>query len=134
MKGSNDNQVHTWAMLAHLTSLLWIPVSYTGLLSLPVINLVGPLIIWLLKRKAHPFINHHVKESLNFQISIGIYFVVLAIIIGICVSRSINTLAALVILLLMILYICFLILVIRASVKANKGEFYRYPLTIHFLK
>ncbi|MGA9378105.1 MAG: DUF4870 domain-containing protein [Phormidium sp.] len=131
---SNDNQIRIWAMLAHLTSLLWIPVSYTGLLSLPVVNLLGPSIIWLLKRKAHPFINHHVKESLNFQISIGIYFVVLAIIIGISVSRSINTLAALVILLSMVLYICLLILVIRASVKAKQGDFYRYPITIRFLR
>ncbi len=107
----------TWAMLCHVLSL-------AGLIGIPLGNIVGPLIMWLIKKDESEFVNRHGKESLNFQISLFIYALVSAaltiILIGI-----IGLLGILVI---------FLVFVIKASMAANKGEEFSYPLTIRFIK
>jgi MFS family permease len=36
--------------------------------------LIGPLIVWLLKRE-QPFVSDHSREALNFNLSVLIYFV-----------------------------------------------------------
>src|SRR5689334_11748905 len=101
-------------MLAHLTSLLGLA---TGMFFL------GPLVVWLLKKDEHPFIDEQGKESLNFQISMLIYEVVAALLLCVLVG----------IVLLPILLVIHVVLVIIASIKVSSGEDYRYPLTIRFL-
>jgi len=61
-------------MLCHLTALL-------GIIGIPFGNIVGPLIIWLLKKNVYPFVNEQGKESLNFQISMTIYALAAALLI-----------------------------------------------------
>lgn len=97
----------TTALLAHvLTLVTW---------------LIAPLIIYLLKKDESVFVTAHAKESLNFQISITIYCILLFItIVGI--------------LLLWLVGIMSLILVIVATVKASEGKMYRYPFTIRLIK
>ncbi|WP_309400156.1 DUF4870 domain-containing protein [Cerasicoccus maritimus] len=110
----NDN---TWPMLCHLAAL-------AGYTVVPMGNILGPLIVWLIKKDEMPAVDAHGKEALNFQISMTIYFAVCAVlaIVGIGV------------LLALILVIVNLVLIIMAAVKANQGEFYQYPMTIRFLK
>ena len=108
-------EVRNWAMLCHLTALLGLT---TGLFFL------GPLVVWLLKKDEHPFIDEQGKESLNFQISMLIYGLVAGILI--CVLIGFFLLAALV--------IVDVVLVILASIKVSSGFAYRYPLTIRFLR
>jgi uncharacterized protein len=61
-------------MLCHLTALL-------GIIGIPFGNIVGPLIIRLLKKNVYPFVNEQGKESLNFQISMTIYALAAALLI-----------------------------------------------------
>lgn len=147
-------QIRTWGMLAHLSSLVWIPLMFIGL-SFPVLNIIGPLIVWLYKRKDHEFIDAQGKESLNFQLSFTLYNFILAlilIVVGVIIGLTLITapdqpsdnqsgnilfglgLVGFSFLLTVILAIAQLILVIIASLKAKQGDFYRYPITIRFLR
>lgn len=97
----------TMAILSHvLTLFFWI---------------IPPLIIYLVKKDESKFVAEHAKESMNFQITMGIIGCILFIsIIGI--------------LLLWVLGIIVLILVIVATIKASEGKMYRYPLTLRLIK
>jgi hypothetical protein len=119
---------------------------------IPFLNILGPLVIWLSKKNQHPVINSHGKESLNFQISFTIYEAIALIIFlfllsvtcGIGSSSSSATNQSLQsiglvlgiggVVLAPIIGILQLILVIFATIKAQKGEFYHYPFTIQFLR
>lgn len=101
--------VRQWAMFCHLSALL-------GLV-LPLGHLLGPLVLWHLKREQDPFIDAQGKEALNFQISVTIAgfvcFLLMFVFIGI--------------LLFAVLMVAVLILIILAAVKTNEGQPYRYP-------
>ena len=103
-------------MLCHLAAL-------AGFL-IPFGSIVGPLIIWLIKKDEFPFVDEQGKESLNFQISVAIYGIVSAILIIVVIG----------IFLLIALVIADVVLVVMASIQTNKGESYRYPLTIRLIK
>ena len=155
MTENNESQIRTWGMLAHLSSLVWIPLAFIGL-SFPVLNILGPLIVWVAKKNEHPFIDANGKESLNFQLSFTLYnfivaliLVVVGVILGLTVLTTANRssegqtgsagilgigLVGVSVLLAVILAIFQLVVVILASLKAKNGEFYRYPLTIRFLR
>lgn len=103
-------------MLCHLSAF--------GLFIFPAFgNVIGPLIVWLIKKDESPFVDDQGKESLNFQISFTIY----------CLVSSILIFAVVGIILLIALGIAFFVLVIIASIKANEGEEFRYPLTIRLI-
>lgn len=107
----------TWGMLCHLSSLLLF-------IGIPFGNIIGPLVIWLIKRENSPFIDAHGKESLNFQISMTIYALISAVLVLVLLG----------IVMLIALAIADIILIIIASIKANSGENYTYPFTIRFVK
>ena len=111
-----DKDARMWAMLCHLSAL---SLYFTGLGFI-----FGPLIVWLIKKDDHPFIDDQGKESLNFEISILLYYVVAGLSIFCFVGFA----------LVPLLHIFHVIFIIVASVKANSGEAYRYPLTIRFIK
>jgi len=107
-----------WAMGCHLIALCGIVVPF------PSANLLGPLILWLIKREDGAFIDDQGKESLNFQISLFIYALACLIlaVIGIGVF------------LLLPLALFGLVCVIIAAIKASEGIAFRYPLCIRFIK
>ena len=81
----------------------------------------GPLVAYLIFNGKGPFVTHHVKESLNFGITMIIWFIVLAVsIVGLIVIWAVP--------------IVYLVLRIVAAVQASQGVFYKYPLTIRFIK
>jgi len=104
-------------VLCHASALLGMLFHFPG-------QLLGPFIVWLLKRGSAPEIDAHGKESLNFQLSMLIYngvaLVLCLVLIGIPILVG--------------LWLVNIALVIVASIKASDGELYRYPLTIRFLK
>jgi uncharacterized Tic20 family protein len=114
---SKSSDVRTWCVLCHASALLGLFFHFLG-------HILGPLIVWLMKRGDSPEIDAHGKESLNFQISMLIYdaiaFILFIVFIGIPI--------------LIALWVLNTVLVIMASVKAGQGEFYRYPITIRFIK
>jgi uncharacterized protein len=83
-----------------------------------------PLIVWLVKKDESEFVAEHAKESLNFQISLILYIMASAILVFIIIG----------IFLLFAIIILSLVTVILASVAASKGEMYKYPLCIRFIK
>lgn len=99
-------------------------VTMTHLLGL--IGFVGPLIIWLLKRDEHKFVNEQVKEILNYQMSLMIYFLAVFLISRLWMSFGVWVIP--------ILMVAHMIFVIIASVKSGEGKAYRYPIAIRFLK
>jgi len=118
-------QGHNWGMFCHLSALsAFISFPLQGFLLLPVGHLLGPFIIWLLKKNEYPFVDQQGKEALNFQISMTIYAILASILIFVLIG----------IFLLAILAIVDVILVIIASIKASNGESYQYPFTIRFIK
>ena len=109
-------QSHTWEVLCHVAAV----AGYV----IPFGNIIGPLVVWLLKRSEVPAVEAHGKEALNFQISVTIYAIVCILLIFVAIGFF----------LLIGLGIAALVLVIIASIKASSGELYRYPLTIRFIK
>ncbi|HEY4283083.1 MAG TPA: DUF4870 domain-containing protein [Chthoniobacterales bacterium] len=109
--------VRTWCVLAHASALLGFVVPYA-------FHILGPLIIWMVKRGDSPEIDAHGKESLNFQISMLIYNLVAAVLCLILIGFV----------LLLVLHLMNVVLVIVASIQASEGKLYRYPLTIRLIK
>lgn len=116
MSENDERQSRTWGMLCHLTGL----ACYIGV---PFGNILGPLIVWLIKKDEFPFVDDQGKESMNFQISMTIYAIVAGILIIFLVGLP----------LLLVLIIAHIVLIIVAAVKANEGEAFRYPFIIRFI-
>jgi uncharacterized Tic20 family protein len=106
----------TWAMLAHILPLPAISVA--------VGHIVAPLIIWLLKRDESAFVDDQAKEALNFQISFSIYGLICGALSLACVG----------VFLMIALGIAWVVLAIIATLRANDGIAYCYPLTIRLVK
>ncbi|NNF96728.1 MAG: DUF4870 domain-containing protein [Halobacteria archaeon] len=112
-----DASIRNMAMAVHLTALIaWVGV--------PLGHIIGPLVVWLTQKDKSEFIDKHGRESLNFQLSITLYtliaFVLSIVFIGF--------------LLLLAIFVMHLTLSIIAAMRANEGEYYRYPMTIRFLR
>ncbi len=77
-----NQEARTWGMWCHLASLVGIALGLLSIIGIPPLpfNILGPLAIWLWKKKEHPFIDEQGKESLNFQISLTIYAIGIGII------------------------------------------------------
>lgn len=116
-KGKDLKEEKTFAMLCHLTAL-------AAFIGVPLGHILGPLVVWLLKKNEYPSVDEQGKESLNFQISMTIYGIAAALLIFVFIG----------IFLLIGLAVTDLVLVIIASVKTSNGEPHRYPLTIRFIK
>ena len=110
----------TWAMAAHLTALA---ALFVGL------PFMGPLVVYLAK-KENPFVRRHAAEALNFNLSVMLYTIVLAIVTIILLFVIVGVLL---IPLFIVLFAGWIIFVIVAAVAASRGEEYRYPLTIRFV-
>ncbi len=105
-----------WAMLCHLSSFAGYFFPFGGIL--------GPLICWLSKKDESQWVNFNGKQALNFQLSILLYMVLAIPLIFIIVGIPI----------LVFLGFLEVICVVIASVKASKGEEFRYPLNIPFIQ
>lgn len=120
----------TWAMLCHLSALV-------GLFGNGLGFIVGPLIVWLIKRSDHPFIDDQGREALNFQLTVFILAAVAALMMVLLVltmaGRTSMGLMLAIVVALSILAVADVVLTVIASVKANAGERYRYPFAIRFL-
>jgi uncharacterized Tic20 family protein len=120
----------TWAMLCHLSALV-------GLFGNGLGFIVGPLIVWLIKRNDHPFIDDQGREALNFQITLFILAAAGALLLVLLVASmpgraSIGLILAITVA-LAVLAVADVVLTVIASIKANGGERYRYPFAIRFL-
>ncbi|MCA9296838.1 MAG: DUF4870 domain-containing protein, partial [Phycisphaerales bacterium] len=68
-----DNE-HVWGMMCHLLALAGLIVPIAG-------AILGPLIVWLMKKDEMPYVDDQGRESLNFQISWLIWGVILLVLL-----------------------------------------------------
>jgi hypothetical protein len=87
-------------------------------------SFVGPLIIWLIKKDQMPYVDHHGKEALNFQITLAIAYVIA----GASAACFVG------IVLLPVVGLADLIFSIIACIAASKGEYYKYPVSLRLIK
>jgi len=109
---------HMWEVLCHAISF----IGLGGFIAFG--NILGPLILWLIKRAENPALDAHGKESLNFQISMTMWGLL-------CLPLCVILIGVPLVIAVVITNV---ILTIIACVRASNGEFYRYPLTIRFIK
>jgi uncharacterized Tic20 family protein len=105
----SDPDQRLWATLAHLSGL--------------VLSIVGPLVIYLLMKDRGRFVRSQALEALNFQITVLIAVVVSAALIFVLIGLF----------LLPIIGVAAFVLMILAAIAANRGEEYRYPLTLRLV-
>ncbi|TDW96500.1 DUF4870 domain-containing protein [Dinghuibacter silviterrae] len=138
------SETRTWTMLCHLSALLMLFYTWGAVL--------GPLIIWLIKRGESPEVDEQGKESLNFQITIYIISLALSIVLGLAffgswglsglfgspfdlfsaphVLTGVFGLAGI----LGLVRLVDIILVIVASIRTNNGVPYRYPFNFRLIR
>jgi uncharacterized Tic20 family protein len=105
-----------WAVFCHLAGLSAMVLPGIG-------QIVGPLLLWLLRRHDSAYVDHHGREALNFQISTTLYSIVAAALTRVRIGF---------VLIAIVLVVWFVYMVI-ASVAASQGERYRYPLTLRLI-
>ena len=105
----SDKDAWNLVLLCHLGGLL---------------GFLPPLIIWLLKKDDSPLVDEQGKEATNFQLTMLICFIASWILCFVFIG----------IILLPIVGIFDLVMIIMATIKASKGEKYRYPLSLRLLK
>lgn len=113
-------EARTWAMIIYLS-------CFTGLI-IPLGSIIAPLIIWLLKKEEHPFIERQGKEVLNFNLSIIVIFLSLFVLNFVMVLTVILApLAFLLMLALFLIGVYALIIIIIGAIKVKDGFNYRIP-------
>ena len=105
----------TYATLIHLSLL-----AHTVLSILAFGITLG---MWLMKKDESAYINDHGREAVNFQISLGIYTIIASVLAFLLIGIP----------LLIAIPIFGVVVMIIAAMAANRGELYRYPMTIRFL-
>ncbi|KGD61654.1 hypothetical protein T9A_01603 [Alcanivorax jadensis T9] len=115
-QGEPKQEERSLGLACHLLALAGLVVPFG--------NILGPLIIWLVKKDDSAFVDDQGKEALNFNITISIAGFIAFLLMFVVIGG----------LLLPIIGIFWLIMTIIAAVKANGGERYRYPLTIRLIK
>ncbi len=104
-------QDRKYAMAIHLTALLGVVVH---------LALLVPLVLWLIRKDESAYVDDHGREMMNVFLT-GLVLVPVCVITIIGIPVAIAWAVA--------TFIGF----IRGAVAANRGEYFRYPMTIRFL-
>lgn len=105
----------TYATLTHLS------VFAIAFIGIPV---VIPLVMWLVRRSASPFLDDHGREAVNFQISLAIYALVGLPLFFLCGAGAVLWAATVVLA---------IVGSVLAAMAANRGEYFRYPATLRLV-
>ena len=105
-----NKDARTMALLCHLLAIFT--------------SFVGPLIVWLIKKDQFPYVDKQGKEALNFQITVVIASFVAGLLTFVCIG----------LILLQIIWVVDLIFCIMGCVATNKGQDYRYPVSLRLIK
>lgn len=88
-----------------------------------VVSFLAPLVIYLIKKDESAFVKEHAKESLNFQLTLFIAYIVSFLLIFVLIGIP----------LLVLIGLAQLVLVIVATIRAADNQLYRYPFCIRFI-
>ena len=113
---------NSYAMLTHLSPL----AGYV----IPFGNIIGPLVMWLIRRDQSPFLERVGREALNFQITVML--AVAVCVVGIFVTFGIGIILFGPI--LAVIMIADIILIVMAAIAANEGREYRFPACLRLVQ
>jgi uncharacterized Tic20 family protein len=102
----------TLAILSHILTIVF------GL------GIIAPLVIYLIKKDESAFVAENAKESMNFQITLFICFLI----------SGILTVIGIGIILIWVLGIVAVVLIIIAAVRVSENKIYRYPFNLRLIK
>jgi len=105
-----------WGMYCHLA-------GFAGLL-VPFGNVLGPLLIWIIKKEEYPFVEVEGKEALNFQITLSIAAIIAGVLSVVLIGIP----------LLIAIVILAIIFMIKAVMETNEGRPYRYPFNLRLVQ
>ncbi|GAA4276244.1 DUF4870 domain-containing protein [Aquimarina mytili] len=150
MTATNHNNISTFIHLG-VFSKYFIPFG----------NFIVPILLWTTNKDKSDFIDTNGKEAINFQLSILLYTILLGMfsfpffIFNVFGDATISNLlhfndisinfsnpggfrtligASFIGIIALIGFFLEIIFIITAALKANKGETYKYPLCIRFIK
>jgi uncharacterized Tic20 family protein len=106
----SDADSKLWAMLAHLLAIVG--------------SFVAPLVIWLVFKDRSSFVDEHGKEALNFQIAVTIAGLASLVLTVVCIGYFLGLAVA----------IADIVFCILAGLEAQKGNAYKYPVTLRLIK
>ena len=115
----NESQVRMWNMLCHLSAL-------SGLI-VPLGSVLGPLLIWQIKKHEIPSVEAHGKAALNFQLTVLIGLVVGG---ALAFGLSFVCVGYLLFPVVFLIGLAGLVFAIIAGIQANDGVAYRYPYSL----
>lgn len=105
-----------WGMFCHVA-------VFAGCI-VPLGNIIGPLVIWLMKKDQYGFVDYNARQAMNFQITL-----LIAMLAGLLLSF------VMIGILMMIGFGIFaLVATIKAIVASSRGEYYSYPCSIQFIR
>jgi len=110
-------------MLCHLSAL-------AGFV-FPFGNILGPLIVWQIKKNEFPSVDVHGKASVNFQITVTI-----ALFVGVLAAFMLSffCIGYLLFPFVGLIGVAGLVFAIIAGIRANNGEDYKYPWSLELIK
>ncbi|HNB58984.1 MAG TPA: DUF4870 domain-containing protein [Phycisphaerales bacterium] len=109
----------TFATVLHLAPMI-VALLGAGFIGLPAIV---SLVLWKVRNNDSTFLDDHGKETLNFQISMLIYWLVAGVLCTVLIGLA----------LLPVVWLLQLIGGIMACAAASRGEFFRYPMTLRII-
>jgi uncharacterized Tic20 family protein len=101
----------------------WIHLSLLAHTFLSGFAIILTIVLWMMKKDESPFIADHGREAVNFQISLAIYTVIATVFAIVLIGIPF----------LFLIPVLGLVGLIMGAVAANRGELFRYPMTIRFL-
>ena len=137
-----EREARNWAMLCHLTALL----LFAGV---PFGNVFGPLVVWMMKGKDSPFVDDQGRETVNFGITMTIFYFVLGVgvvlwlgvpVIMVAFNQGMGALLALLwgflpsLFAFLIFPMLHFLMIIVGAIQAANGKYHRYPFTLRFLR
>ncbi len=141
----DSNQARMWNMWCHLSALAGFVIPFG--------NVLGPLLVWQIKKNEFPSVVEHGKAALNFQLTVLIVLLVgivaavllsfvcvgfllfpVIAIIGLAIASPIMCACFLLFPVIAIIGLAGLVFAVIAGIKANNGEAYRYPWSLTLIK
>src|ERR1700739_1727152 len=102
-----------WAMLAHLSALSGVVLPLVG-------NVLGTLAVGMTRHEESAFVAAHVKEALNFNITVTLAAVLCALLALVFIGPVLGT----------ALVIIWLVMTLIAAISAREGSLSRYPFSL----
>ncbi|MDE0660543.1 MAG: DUF4870 domain-containing protein [Gammaproteobacteria bacterium] len=112
----SSSEERTWSIIVHAAAFAGVVVPFGMIL--------GPLVVWIIKKPESALVDRHGRAALNFQISMLIYFIGAVVLVFVAIG----------LLLLIVLGIFWFLMVLVATIRVADGRDPGYVLSIEFLK